>query len=428
MDVKMERKDKSVVEFEIKLEPEKFEEGLKRSFQKNMKKFSVPGFRKGRAPRNIVERHYGEEVLYEDAINIVCTEAYQQAVKENGISPVDYPSLDIKDIGEDKSLVFTASVVVEPDVELGEYKGIEIEKPKIDITDEEVEKELKAAAEKSARLMSVDDRGIQNGDLAQIDFEGFVDGEPFEGGKADDYILEIGSKSFIGGFEEQLIGTRPGDDVDVNVTFPEDYASEELAGKDALFKVIINDVKIKELPIIDDEFAKDVSEFDTLEEYKADIKGKLAEEAKKKEKRMLEDKLVEKIVAGAKVEIPEIMIENQINSMFGRYSTALKAQGVDMEGYLSSSGMSTDAFKERLREDAQRDIKTGLVLDKIMKNEDLKATQEDIDNRIKEESERSGMEIEDFKKHFANADIEYIRVEIENKKIINFLVENAKIS
>ncbi|WP_265445579.1 trigger factor [Acetivibrio straminisolvens] len=427
MVVKVEKKDKNIVELEIEVEAAKFEEAVQKSYEKNCKKFAVPGFRKGKAPRNIIERYYGKEVFYEDAINIVCADAYDKAIEENDIYPVDRPSISIKKMGEGENLVFTASVTVKPEVELGEYKGIEVDKVEVNITDEDVEKELKAVAEKNARIMSVEDRGIQKGDIADIDFEGFIDGEPFEGGKASGYTLEIGSGTFIDGFEDQLIGGRPGDDIEVNVTFPEDYGKKELAGKPALFKVIVNDVKVKELPVIDDEFAKDVSEFDTLEEYKESIRKKLTEAAEHKAKHELEDKVVAKVVENAQVDIPQVMIERQIDSIVRDYNMRLSYQGLDLEKYLMIMGTDYETFRSQLKDRAHDDIKRQLVLEKVSKVEDIQVSDEEFNEEAEKIAKSYNMEQEDFKKHLRDDDIEYIKATILFKKAVDFLVQNAKI-
>jgi trigger factor len=413
MNVKLERKENNIVELEIEVDAEVFEEGLKKSFQKNVKKFNIPGFRKGKAPRNIVERYYGAEVLYEDALNEVFPKAYEEAVKETDIFPVDRPELDIKQIGKGENLIFTASVTVKPEVELGEYKGIEIEKIKVNVSDEDVDKEIQKVAEKNARMVTVEDRGIQEGDIAEIDFEGFIDGEPFEGGKGTDFPLEIGSGKFIKGFEEQLIGGKPGDDIEVKVTFPEDYNAKELAGKDAIFKVIVNDVKLKEMPVIDDEFAKDVSEFDTLDEYKEDLRKKLTESGEHRAKHELENKLIEKIVDNATVEIPKVMVDKQLDANVRDFDMNLRYQGYSLEQYLQMAQMDIDTFKEQGREMAEKDVKTQLVLEKISKTEDIQVSDEEFK--------------EEFMKLLRDDDIEYIKSTIITRKTIDFLVENAKI-
>lgn len=427
MSVKVEKKEKNVVRLEIEVDAEKFEEGLQKSYLKNVKRFNVPGFRRGKAPRNIVERHYGVEVLYEDAINIVCSEAYDKAIEENDIHPVDRPEIDIKQIGKGQNLIFVADVTVRPEVVLGQYKGVEVEKVNIIVTEDDVEKEIEKVAEKSARLITVEDRGIQKGDIADIDFEGFIDGVPFEGGKASGYRLEIGSGNFIEGFEDQLIGAVPGDDVDVNVTFPEDYSNEELAGKAALFKVIINDVKIKELPVIDDEFAKDVSEFDTLEEYKEDIRKKLKESAEHKAKHETEDKVISKVCENAEVEIPDVMIQNHIDNLVKDFDARLRYQGLDLEKYLNIMGLGYIDFRSQFEERAAAEVKTQLVLDAVCKAENVSVTEEEFEEEINKIAENYKSDVEEFKKHLKNNDIEYIKDTIKIRKTIELLVENAKI-
>jgi len=427
MNVKLEKKEKNIVELEIEVDAGVFEEGLEKAFRKNAKRFNVPGFRKGKAPRNIVERYYGSEVFYEDALNEIFPKAYEEAVKETNIFPVDRPELDIKQIGKGQNLIFTASVTVKPEVELGEYKGIEIEKIEVNITDEDVEKEIQKVAEKNARIITVEDRGIQEGDIAEIDFEGFIDGEPFEGGKGSDFPLEIGSGKFIKGFEEQLIGGRPGDDIEVKVTFPEDYGSEELAGKDAVFKVIVNDVKKKELPVIDDEFAKDVSEFDTLEEYKEDLRKKLTDAAEHRAKHELENKLIEKIVDNAKVEIPKVMVDKQLDANMREFDASLRYQGFSLEQYLQMAQMDIDTFREQGREMAEKEVKTQLVLEKISQVENIQASDEEFEEEVKKLSEKYQKDKEEFMKLLRDDDIEYIKSTIIARKTIDFLVENAKI-
>ncbi|NLW27227.1 trigger factor [Acetivibrio saccincola] len=427
MNVKLEKKEKNIVELEIEVDAGVFEEGLEKAFRKNAKRFNVPGFRKGKAPRNIVERYYGPEVFYEDALNEIFPKAYEEAVKETNIFPVDRPELDIKQIGKGQNLIFTASVTVKPEVELGEYKGIEIEKIEVNITDEDVEKEIQKVAEKNARIITVEDRGIQEGDIAEIDFEGFIDGEPFEGGKGSDFPLEIGSGKFIKGFEEQLIGGRPGDDIEVKVTFPEDYGSEELAGKDAVFKVIVNDVKKKELPVIDDEFAKDVSEFDTLEEYKEDLRKKLTDAAEHRAKHELENKLIEKIVDNAKVEIPKVMVDKQLDANMREFDASLRYQGFSLEQYLQMAQMDIDTFREQGREMVEKEVKTQLVLEKISQVENIQASDEEFEEEVKKLSEKYQKDKEEFMKLLRDDDIEYIKSTIIARKTIDFLVENAKI-
>lgn len=427
MNVKLEKKEKSIVEFEIEVDAQKFEEGLQKSFVKNAKRFNVPGFRKGKAPRNVVERYYGVEVLYEDAINIVCAEAYDEAVDNNDIHPIDKPSIDIKQVGRGENLIFTASVAVLPEVELGQYIGVEVEKVPAVVTEEAVDEEVKKAAEKNARMITVEGRGIQKGDIADIDFEGFIDGEPFEGGKASGYSLEIGSGQFIEGFEDQLIGAMPADDVEVNVTFPEDYGKNELAGKPALFKVIINDVKYKELPSIDDEFAKDVSEFDSLEEYKDDIRKKLIEQAEHKAEHETNDRVIEKVVENSTMEVPDSMVEKRIGGLVRDFDMRLSYQGLNLEQYLSFMGMEYKDFRVQFKERAEKDVKFQLVLDKIAKIENIASTDDEFNKEVNKIAENYKQNAEEFMKHLRNDDIEYIKGTIVIRKTIDFLVQSAKI-
>ncbi|HHW48717.1 MAG TPA: trigger factor [Clostridiaceae bacterium] len=428
MNVKVENIEKNVVQLEIEVDAAKFEEGMQKSFLKNAKKFNVPGFRKGKAPRNIVERYYGEQVLYEDAINFICPEAYDEAIEKNDIHPVDRPEIDIKQIGSGQSFIFTAKVTVKPDVILGDYKGVEAEKVEANVTDEDVEKELKRVAERNSRLITVEDRGIQKDDIAIIDFNGFVDGKEFEGGKGTDYHLTIGSGQFIPGFEDQLIGAKTGDEVDVNVVFPEDYHATELAGKPALFKVKVKEIKVKELPVLDDEFAKDISEFDTLEEYKEDLKKKLRESAEHKAKHETEDNVINKVVDNASVDIPKVMIDKHIDRLVYYFGMRLRYQGLDLDRYLNIMGMDMDTFRGQFEKKAEKEVKTQLVLEKISKVENITASDDEVNEEIKKLAESYKQNEEDFKKHLSKDDIEYIKGNIVVRKTVDMLVENAKLT
>ncbi|MGI6778814.1 MAG: trigger factor [Acetivibrionales bacterium] len=427
MNVKVQDVEKNVVQLEIEVDAAKFEEGMKKSFSKNAKKFNVPGFRKGKAPRSIVERYYGEQVLYEDAINFVCPEAYDKAVEEHDIHPVDRPEIDILQIGEGKNLVFTAKVTVKPEVELGEYMGIEVDKIEAAVTDEDVEKELKSIQEKNARLITIDDRPVQEGDIVNIDFEGFIDDKAFEGGKAENYDLVIGSGQFIQGFEEQLKGVDTGAEVDVNVTFPEDYGQKELAGKPALFKVKVNSIKVKELPELDDELAKDVSEFDTLQEYKDDLKKKLSEKAEQQAKNQTEDSIIDKVVENSKIDLPQVMIDKQVDRMIYDFDLRLRYQGLDLQRYLEMMGMEMDAFRGQFAARAEKEVRTQLVLEKISKTEKVEVSDEELDEEIKKMAENYKQEAENFKKNLREDDIEYIRNNLIVRKTVDMLVENAKL-
>ncbi|HOJ12276.1 MAG TPA: trigger factor [Clostridiales bacterium] len=427
MKSKVEKVEKNVVKFEIEVDADKFDEGMEKSFKKNAGKFNIPGFRKGKAPRKIIERYYGEQVLYEDAINFICPETYDQAVKEHNINPVDRPDIDIVQIGNGQDLIFTAKVTVKPEVELGEYKGIEAEKKEVIVTDDDVEKELKESAEKNSRLVNVEDRAVQEGDTAVIDFEGFVDGEAFEGGEGKNYFLTIGSGQFIPGFEEQLIGVEKGNETEVNVVFPEDYSHEKLAGKAALFKVTVNEIKVKEIPAIDDEFAQDVSEFSTLEEYKADLRKKLFEKEEHTIKHELEDSVIKKVVENANVDIPDVMVNERINYLLSDIDMRLRYQGMNLDNYLKAVGEDIDSFKEQFSERARNEVKTQLVLEKIKDVEGIKAEDSEFDEEIRKFAENDQKNEEEFKKQLTEDDIEYIRNNITVAKTINFLVNNAKL-
>lgn len=427
MNVKVENIEKNVVQLEIEVEAAKFEEGMQKSFLKNAGKFNVPGFRKGKAPRKMVERSYGEQVLYEDAINIVCPEAYDEAIENNNLNPVDRPEIDIKQIGEGKNLIFTAKVTTKPDVFLGEYKGVEVKKVEAIVSDEDVEKELQKVVEKNARLITVDNRGIKTGDTAVIDFEGFIDGVAFEGGKGSKHELVIGSGQFIPGFEEQLIDAKTGDDIDVNVSFPEEYGSADLAGKPALFKVKVNEIKVKELPEVDDEFAKDVSEFDTLDAYKSDLKDKLTHAAEHKAEHETENNVIDKVVENATLEVPTVMVEKRVDNLVYDFDMRLKYQGLDLKKYMEIMGMDAVTFRGQFAKRAEEEVKSQLVLEKIGKEENFDVSEEEVNQEIKKMSENYKQTEEEFKKHLKEDDIEYIKNNLVMKKTIDFLVSNAKI-
>ena len=427
MNVKVENVEKNVIQLEITVEAAKFEEGMQKSFLKNVRKYSIPGFRKGKAPRKMIERYYGEQVLYEDAINFVCSEAYDEAIKENDIHPVDRPEIDMKEIGSGQDLIFTARVTVRPEAELGEYKGVEVKKIEIVVTDEEVEKELKKVADKNARMITIEDRAVQAGDTAIIDFEGFIDGVAFQGGKGTDHSLVIGSGQFIPGFEDQIIGANSGDEIDVNVAFPEDYGKDELSGKPALFKVKVNEIKFKELPVLDDEFAKDVSEFDTLEAYKQDLRDKLIKSEEHKAEHETEENIIEAVVANASIEIPRVMTEKQIDSLVKDFDMRLRYQGLDLEKYIEVMGMNLQTFRAQFDKRAENEVKSQLVLEKIGIIEQIEASQEELDEEIKRYAENYKQDEEEFKKHLKDDDIEYIKGNLNIRKTVDFLVANAKI-
>jgi len=425
MSSKLEKLEKNIATLEITVSAEKLEEGIAKAYIKNVKKFNIPGFRKGKAPRKLIEKYYGEGVFYEDAINEVCPEAYNEAVKEHNLDPVDRPSIEIIDIESGKGIVFKAEVTVKPEVQLGEYKGIEVEKKEYNVTDEDVARELEILRNKNARIIDITDRPVKMGDITTIDFKGFVDGEQFEGGTAENYKLEIGSGQFIPGFEEQLVGATIGNEVDVNVTFPEDYRAEELAGKPALFKVTVKEIKEKELLPLDDEFAKDVSEFDTLDELKEDIKKKKTEEAERMAKNEYENNVIKKVVENAQVDIPEVMIDNQVESMINDFDYQLRYQGLDLQTYMKYMNISYEEIKESYKETAKDRVKTQLVLEAITKAENIEVTEEELQEEIEKTAKQYNQDVEKFKKSLRERDIEYIKEGLEVQKTIDFLVNNS---
>ena len=426
MNCKVEKTENAnEVKLEITVEAEKFENAMKKVYFKNAKYFNIPGFRKGKAPMNIVEKYYGEQIFYEDAFNEVATEAYEEALKENKLEVVSRPEVDIKQMEKGKDVIFTAVVQTKPEVELGKYKGIEIEKIEHKVEDADIEHELGHMQEHNSRLISIEDRALENGDIATIDFEGFVDGEAFEGGKAEGHELEIGSGTFIPGFEDQLEGMNIDEEREITVTFPKEYFSKDLAGKEAMFKVKLHEIKKKELPELDDEFAKDVSEFDTLEELKASIKEKLENDSKQRIKYETEDAAIKAVSEEAKIDIPSGMIEMEIDNMMRDFEQRLAYQGLNLEGYLQMVGKTEDEIRDNYRTQATEAIKTRLVLEAVKNAEKIEATEKEIDEKIEEMAKNYGKKAEELKE---NENLKnYIKEGIEAEKAIEFIVENAKI-
>lgn len=422
--VTMENLENNKVKLEVHVDLETFDKGMDKSYLKNRKGISVPGFRKGRVPRKIIERHYGESIFYEDAINEVFPDAYDEAVREMSIEPVDKPVLDIIQVGNGQELIFTAEVIVKPEVELGQYKGIEVEIAEYNVSDDEVNHQLEHALENNARWISIKDRGVKNGDRVSLDYSGSIDGALFPGGTAEQQSLEIGSKQFIPGFEEQLVDMMPEEERDITVKFPEEYQAEELKGKDAVFHVKIHEIKEKELPDLDDEFAKDVSEFDSLDEYKADLKQKLQDNADEQSKTTMKNDLVKKISENAKVEIPDVMVEKEIDGMIREKEYRLKYNGLDLEKYLNMTNTSLDDFRAQYRDDAYNRVKTQLVLEAITKAENITATEEDIEKEYVKLADQYKRDIEDIKKNFSN-NLEYIEGGILVQKTIDQLMADA---
>ncbi|MBD5637519.1 trigger factor [Clostridium botulinum] len=427
MNVKVENIEKNVVKLEITVDSEKFNEAVKKSFKKNAKRFNVPGFRKGKAPLNIIKKYYGEGVLFEDAINFCCEDTYPKAIEENSIKPVDYPQIDVVQIGEGKDFIYTAEITTVPEVKLGEYKGVEVKKVSYEVEDEAVENELKSMQEKNARVSLKEEGEIEKGNIAIIDFKGYVDGEAFEGGEAKDYELEIGSGTFIGDFEDQLVGLKKDESKKLDVSFPEEYGREDLNGKPATFEVTIKDIKVKELPALDDEFAKEVSEFDTLEELKSDIKDRMKKELSEKAKAEYEEAVVEAVAANAEIEIPKVMIEKEIDNMVRDLEMRLKYQGLDLKSYYEFTNSSEEKVKEYMRETAEKRVKTDLIMQEIAKVEDIKATEEELKEKAMEVAKQYGQkDIEKTAELIVNAQKEYLEIDIVNGKVLDLLVENSK--
>lgn len=427
MNCKVEKTEKAnEVKLEITIEAEKFENAMKKVYFQNAKYFNIPGFRKGKAPMNIVEKYYGAEIFYEDAFNDVATEAYDEAIAENKIEVVSRPEVDIKQMEKGKDLIFTATVQTKPEVELGKYKGVEISKIEYPVKDEDVEHELGHMQEHNSRLVTIDDRALENGDIATIDFEGFVDGVAFEGGKAEGHELEIGSGSFIPGFEEQLVGMKIDEDREINVTFPKEYFSKDLAGKEAMFKVKLNEIKKKELPELDDEFAKDVSEFDTLEELKASIKEKLENNNEQRAKYETEDEAIKAVCENAKLDIPSGMIELEVDNMLKDFEQRLSYQGLKLEQYLKMIGRTEEEMRKEYEPQATEAIKSRLVLEAVINAEKIEASEEEVKAKMEEMANNYGKKVEELSE---NENLKkYLEDGIKSEKALEFIVKNAKIT
>ncbi|WP_139905422.1 trigger factor [Clostridium thermarum] len=427
MNIKFEKVETNVVKLEVTVELAKFNEALKKAYAKNVKKYNVPGFRKGKVPMGILTKMYGEGIFYEDAVNICIDDTYPQALKEYDIHPVDYPEIDIVEIGSGKDLVYTAKVTTMPEVKLGDYKGVEVKKSEYPVTDEDVMNELKVMQEKNARIETKTEGTVENGNIAIIDFKGYIDGVAFEGGEGKNYSLEIGSGSFIDNFEEQLIGAAVGEKRDVKVTFPEQYGREELNGKQALFEVTVNEIKVKELPALDDEFAKEVSEFDTLEELKADTRNEMEKANEERAKREYEEKVISTVCDNATIEIPEVMIKKEIDVMLKDMENRLKYQGLDLETYYQYTGSTEEKMREYMRESAISKIKADLVINEIAKVENITATEEEIKAKAEEVAKLyGGKDIEKTVDLLLKAQSEYLKLDVVNEKVVKMLIDNSK--
>ena len=426
MSLQVEKLEKNMAKLTIEASAEEFDKAIQKAYHKNKNKINVQGFRKGKAPLAIIERIYGPEIFYEDAANEIIPDAYEKAAKESGLEIVSRPEIDVVQIGKGKPFIFTAEVAVKPEVTLGQYKGIEVEKKEVTVTDEEVMDRIEREREQNARIITVEDRPVQMNDIAVIDFEGFVDGKPFEGGKAEGYSLTIGSKSFIDNFEDQLIGKSVGEEVDVNVTFPEDYHVKDLAGKPALFKVKIKEIKYKELPELDDEFAQDVSEFDTFDEYKESIKATIKETKEKELKTARENEIVDKIIENASMDIPEPMIETQVEQMAEDFAQRMRYQGLTMEQYFQFTGMDSHKLFDSLRPQALKRIQTRLVLEAIVKAENIEVTDEELEKELTEMASMYKMEPDKLKEILGENGIENVKADIAVQKAVDLVVSEAK--
>ena len=427
MNCKVEKtKNANEVKLEITVEASKFDEAIKRVYFKSAKYFNIPGFRKGKAPMQIVEKYYGKEIFYEDAFNDAANEALEEAVKENKLEIVSRPEVDIKQMEKGKDLIFTATMQTKPEAELGKYKGVEIKKIEYKVTDEDIDHELSHMQEHNSRLISIDDRPVEKGDIATIDFEGFVDGKAFEGGKAENHDLEIGSNTFIPGFEDQIIGMKIDEEKDINVKFPEEYFSKELAGKDATFKVKLHEIKKKELPKLDDEFAKDVSEFDTLDELKKSIKEKQEKQNEERAKYETQDAVIKAVCDNMKVEIPSGMIDMETDNMVKDIEQRLSYQGLKLDQYLQMMGKTEEELRKEYEPQAIEGIKSRLALEAVIKAEKIEPDEAEVTEKMKEMAKNYGKENdEEFLKNENVAN--YIKEGLKSEKALDFLVKNAKI-
>ena len=426
MSLQVEKLENNTAKLTIEVPAEELDKAIQKAYQKNKNKFNIPGFRKGKVPYAMIEKMYGAGVFYEEAANDLIPEAYANAAVESELEIVARPEISVTQIEKGKPFIFEAEVTTKPEVKLGKYKGVKVEKIDVTVTDEDVQAELDKVKEQNARLVAADDKEVEDGDQTTIDFEGFVDGEAFEGGKGEDYPLTIGSHSFIDTFEEQLIGKKVGDDVEVNVTFPEEYQAEELAGKPALFKVKIKEIKVKEYPELDDDFAQDVSEFDTLEEYKADIKKNLEEKKAQDAENEKESKVIEAIVNDSEMDIPEKMIEAQAQQMVEEFAQNIAMQGISFEQYMQFTGATVDQLTEQVKPQAKARVESSLVLEAVVKAENIEATEEEFEKEIADMAERYQMEADKVSELLSEEDKKNIKKDVCMRKAAKFVVEKAK--
>lgn len=425
MSVQVEKLEKNMAKLTIEVSSEEFENAIAKAYKKNKNKISMPGFRKGKAPRAMIEKMYGKGIFYEDAANSIIPDAYADAAKESELEIVAQPEIDVTQIESGKPFIFTATVALKPEVTLGEYKGIEVEKKEVEVTDEEVEAEINKVRESNARMLDIDDRATQDGDTVLIDFDGYVDGKQFEGGKADDYSLVLGSHSFIDNFEEQLVGKNIGDDVEVNVTFPENYQAEELQGKPAVFKVKIKEIKVKELPELDDDFAQDVSNFDTIAEYKEDLKKKLTENKEEALKREREEAVIGKIIENAQMDIPEQMVDAQTRQMTQEFAQRLSSQGLSIDQYMQFTGLTPQKMIEELKPQALMRIQSRLVLEAVVAAENIETTEEELDKEIENMASMYQMEVDKLKEVIGEEEKKQIGLDLAVQKAVEIVTEAA---
>ncbi len=426
MSVQVENLEKNMAKLTVEVPAEELDKAIQAAYMKQKSKISVPGFRKGKVPRAMIEKMYGVEIFYDDAVNDILSKEYPKAAQESGLEIVSRPSIDVVQIEKGKDFIFTAEVAVKPEVTLGDYLGVPVKKADISVTEEEVSAEIEKERESNARMVTVEGRPVQEGDTAVIDYEGFADGVAFEGGKGENHPLVIGSHAFIDTFEEQLIGKNAGDAVTVNVTFPEEYHAPELAGKPAMFQVRINEVKAKELPELDDEFAQDVSEFDTLAEYQESVHKKLIERKENEAKRLKENEVIEKIIEGSQMEIPDAMVQTQAETMVDEFSSRIAQQGLSMEQYMQFTGMTQDKLMEQMKPDALKRIQSGLVLEAIAKAENIEVAQEDVDAEITTMAEMYGMEADKLQEMMGDSEKDSIKKDLAIQKAVELIVEKAQ--
>lgn len=425
MSVQVEKLEKSMAKLTIEVDSDQFNAAMEQAYQKSKSKIALPGFRKGKAPKAMIEKMYGAGVFYEDAANILIPDAYEAAAKESELDIVSQPEIDVVQIEKGQNFIFTATVAVKPEVTLGKYKGIEVEKKTAEVTEEEVTAEIDRARETNSRMITIDDRAAQDGDTVVIDFDGYVDGEQFEGGYAEDHSLVLGSHSFIDGFEDQLVGKNIGDEVDVNVTFPESYHAEELQGKPAVFKVKVKEIKVKELPELDDEFAQDVSDFDTLEEYKADVEKKLLENKEAALDREKEEEVIRQIIEDATMEIPDQMVDTQSRQMMQEFAQRIQAQGLSVEQYMQFSGTTPQMMQEEIRPQALLRIQSRLVLEAVVAAENIEATEEEIAEELEKMASMYQMEIDKLKDLVGEEEQKQIALDLAVQKAVTLVVDAA---